>query len=592
VKQEQALSEVIGFLMIVSLLGILFSMYLLYVVPIQGRDAEISHMKYITQEFIGLKADIDGLIINDKINLPIARSFELGTLSSVGSGALSIMPMSSYIEASGTLMVNEQNDFLEVVVNGYVGNFSFVPPSTTDVSNYTKYYAQRYYNYYPYLINFSCKKPDHCPPEPINFTTKDERFYNITSKKRTTYEDVFITINMSNITFTPTTTPTITPTPEYINATALIRYPNKKEIYDIVLEIMDNRTDHYREWISERTLVENITLNETYGTNFTINILNDIISINTSQYYEFYSSNVNTTSIDPSKNLSNYKNATITNKNNYYPPRIGSLQYESANRYWVNQNLLYEMGGLFLNQPSDQGSSVMLVPSIAITPIKNPPSEEYYLKVSINNIRITDTEDISGSVSAQIFTKVDQIHHNIFNGTSELTDFGTKPTDGSIPYYKIKEANEPNAYAIWLQFIPDDPRVTNSNSPPTGTLTPDDENRMITSTELWKRGFDQIKTITNKTISDKTDIAEFSGYIYTFRIEDKTNQKYSANLIIGEKAGQELSKGGKCTQTTYDSDSCLEVVRNYINNAHLTEKPFILDYTESEVSLVMQSGAL
>jgi uncharacterized membrane protein YqhA len=67
VKREQALSEVIGFLMIVSLLAILFSMYLLYVVPIQGRDAEISHMKYITQEFIGLKADIDGLILMIKL---------------------------------------------------------------------------------------------------------------------------------------------------------------------------------------------------------------------------------------------------------------------------------------------------------------------------------------------------------------------------------------------------------------------------------------------------------------------------------------------------------------------------------------------
>jgi hypothetical protein len=87
-------------------------------------------------------------------------------------------------------------------------------------------------------------------------------------------------------------------------------------------------------------------------------------------------------------------------------------------------------------------------------------------------------------------------------------------------------------------------------------------------------------------------LEDFSGYIYSFRIEDNTQEKYSANLIIGEKAGQELPKGGKCTQTTYDSDTCLEAVRNYINNAHLTEKPFILDYTESEVSLVMQSGAL
>lgn len=211
------------------------------------------------------------------------------------------------------------------------------------------------------------------------------------------------------------------------------------------------------------------------------------------------------------------------------------------------------------------------VGSINCNNTNKTPSEEYYLKVSINNIRITDTEDISGSVSAQIFTKVDQIHHNIFNGTIELTGFGTKPTDGSIQYYKLKEANEPNAHAIWLQFIPDDPRVTSPNSAPTGTLTPDDENRMITSTELWKRGFDQIKTITNKTISDNPDIGGFSGYIYTFRIEDKAKQNYSANLIIGEKAGQELPKGGKCTQTTYDSDTCLEAVRNYINNAHLTE---------------------
>lgn len=572
-------------------------MYLLYVVPIQGRDAEIAHMKYITQEFIGLKADIDGLIINDKINLPIARSFELGTLSSVGSGALSIMPMSSYIEASGTLMVNEQNDFLEVVVHGYVCNTSTppssTPPSSTDVQNYTKYYTQKYLNYYPNLINISCKNYDSCPPQPINFTTPDQRFYNITSKKRSTYDEAFIIINMSNITVTPTATPTITPTPGYINATAIIKYLDKT-VYDIKLEVWDNRTYPIRRWIGEKTLIENITLDETNGTNFTFNINNDIITNNSSQFYDYYFSNVQSTAIDPPINLSSYQRILITNKKNRYPPRIGSLQYESANRYWINQNLLYEMGGLFLNQPTDQGSSVMLVPSIAVTPVKIS-NNHFDLKVSVNNIRITDTEDISGSVSAQIFTKVDQINHNLFDGSTVISDFGSPPPVGAINYYKLIETNEPNAHAIWLQFIPDDPRVKSPDSPLDGELTREDINRMKTSTELWKRSFDQIKTITNKTISDNADnpgIGEFSGYLYTFRIEDYDKQIYSANLVIGERVGEKLRGEDKCPPITFDSTLCLPEVRNYIQTTSGTDRPFILDYTESEVSLVMQSGAL
>lgn len=582
-NREQALSEVIGFLMIVALLGILFSMYLLYVVPIQGRDAEIAHMKYITQEFISLKADIDGLIINDKINLPIARSFELGTLSSVGAGSFSIMPMSSYIEASGTLMVNEQNDFLEVAVNGQMSQLSNDVFATAGNSNYTRYYAQKNLNFYPYLIQFSCTNPESCPPAPINFTTTDERFYNVTAKKRPREKEVFVTINMSNITFTPAQENV----PTGIDATATITYPNKQDIYDIVLEIWDNRTYPNRQWISERTLAENITIDQTEGTNFTINILNDIITNNSTQFYESYISHASFLQSE------SYQPYVITNKKtNYYPPRIGSLQYESANRYWVDQNLLYEMGGLFLNQPSDLGSSVMLVPSIAVTPINNITSGNYDLKVSVNNIRITDTEDISGSVSAQIFSKVDQIYHNLFTATTVFSDFGSKPAGGTAAYYKLKDTNEPNAYAIWLQYIPDDPRVKTSDLPLSGTLTPEEQNRMITSTELWKRGFDQIKTITNKTISDNPDIGGFSGYIYSFRIEDKTNGYYSANLIIGEKASQTLAGVDNCPPLTSDSTKCLPKVREYMSTICRTDKPFILDYTESEVSLVMQSGAL
>jgi hypothetical protein len=128
--KEPGLSEVIGFLMIVALLGILFSMYLLYVVPIQGKDAEIAHMKYVSQQFIDLKSDIDSLIINERVNVPIARSFELGTLASTGQGALSVIPIQGFIEAAGTLVVNQQMDFLTIQ-----GQFKTINPPTMFVQN-------------------------------------------------------------------------------------------------------------------------------------------------------------------------------------------------------------------------------------------------------------------------------------------------------------------------------------------------------------------------------------------------------------------------------------------------------------------------
>ena len=92
-KQEQGLSEVIGFLMIIALLGILFSMYLLYIVPLQGRDSEISHMNKVKEQFTGITLDINSLIVNEKLNYPIQRVISLGSGQEGSTGALSIFPV-------------------------------------------------------------------------------------------------------------------------------------------------------------------------------------------------------------------------------------------------------------------------------------------------------------------------------------------------------------------------------------------------------------------------------------------------------------------------------------------------------------------
>jgi len=555
-------------------------MYLLYVVPIQGRDAEISHMKYITQEFIGLKADIDGLIINDKINLPIARSFELGTLSSVGSGALSIMPMSSYIEASGTLMVNEQNDFLKVCINGIMTDISSELESP--IGYYSRYYTNKYLNFYPYLINLTCKEYEKCPPEPMNFTIFN-RTYNITTKRRDWYSlhdnNGVLNLTIPHTYFNISTDASGT---EPEKNKSIVLYYENSTTYDLVLETWDNRTwknipwPSNRSWIGEKTLIENLTIDEEHGTNYTINILNDIIINDTTQYYDYYLKNTQSLI----ENNSNFYTTAITNQIEATPPRIGSFQYASSNRYWVNQNLLYEMGGLFLLQPSDQGSSITLVPSIAVTPIKNIKGD-YQLKVSINNIRITDTEDISGSVSAQIFTKIDRISHNLFKGTTEFVNF--PPPPDSIKFYKLRESEDPNTYAIWLKYIPDEEL---------------DDLDKIRATELWKRGFDQIKTITNKTLSDTPGLPDdYNNWIYNFRIEDDAgaDSEYSANMLISSNAKNDPDIRDYCNSNfpVGNADNCNNEIIDFLSNGRSSEgDPFILDYIESEVSLVMQSGAL
>ena len=123
---------------------------------------------------------------------------------------------------------------------------------------------------------------------------------------------------------------------------------------------------------------------------------------------------------------------------------------------------------------------------------------------------------------------------------------------------------------------------------------------MKATTELWKRGFDQVRTITNKTQSDTfvTDSDhDYSRWMYNFRIEDgdanqdaPTSPPYSANLVIGKKVLSEIATDCSPITGSGNAAACQNAVREYLENPDGDE--FILDYSESELSLVMQSGAL
>lgn len=533
VKREQGLSEVIGFLMIVALLGILFSMYLLYVVPIQGKDAEITHMKYVTQQLIDIKSDIDSLIINERINVPIARSVELGTISSTGRGSLSIIPIQSFIEAAGTLVVNEQMDHLNIIGllktheepsflmnviqpqcencyeifysrdHFYVNYPGINTPNATITGNFTQYDKFRIFPRVQYYIN----ETDADNPWIINTTNSsdptDYKFWGISDQT------------------------------------------------DIILEVYNTTSGNKY----QQTLVAN----SSPGRHLFDLLNSDAITITNKSFVNY------TKSISPEHELLASPPAgmatPIWEPVYQTPHRLGSLQYWSQNRYWINQELLYEMGGLFVKQ--DDGVSIMLIPSLAVTPITS--TIPYSFEVSLVDIQITDTHDVSGTKSAQIFAKVDSVEKNRF-----------EVAGGTV----LIARNEPNAKFLAIRFKPD------RNI---------DANIRESTTKLWKRAFDQVKIVTQKTMSERGVNIPMNSIMKTYYIKDSSptdpSEDYSANLLIGNQIPNGLD-GLFANDYTDDSDGFLLAINNVLTNPaiHLQEFPF--EYTKARVSLIMQSGAL
>lgn len=63
-NHDLALSEVIGFILLLGVLVAAFALWMIYVVPINGREAEITHMNSVKDRFTDYKISLDSLWIN------------------------------------------------------------------------------------------------------------------------------------------------------------------------------------------------------------------------------------------------------------------------------------------------------------------------------------------------------------------------------------------------------------------------------------------------------------------------------------------------------------------------------------------------
>ena len=87
-SNEDALSEIVGFVLILALVVVASTLYLMYVVPAEGREDEIEQMNQVQDRFVNYKESVDGLWMRSlaDLSVPGTRGVSLSTSFDLGTG--------------------------------------------------------------------------------------------------------------------------------------------------------------------------------------------------------------------------------------------------------------------------------------------------------------------------------------------------------------------------------------------------------------------------------------------------------------------------------------------------------------------------
>ncbi|MDD3976614.1 MAG: hypothetical protein PHI15_00485 [Methanomicrobium sp.] len=161
IEDEEGLSEVVGFILILGLLVMAMSLYVVYEVPNKGRENEIEHMNDIKNRFVDYKISLDSIWINSVsynnqvlvegdsqfsvYGVNLGTSFDLGTSGGTYSGDNSIVPFFTPLPSSGYMEADENHGNIEILVNSQsiynetLGSLNYI--------SYNNYWIDQQYYY-------------------------------------------------------------------------------------------------------------------------------------------------------------------------------------------------------------------------------------------------------------------------------------------------------------------------------------------------------------------------------------------------------------------------------------------------------------
>ena len=116
-SRDDALSEVVGFVLLLALIVVALSLYQVYGVPAAGRENEIAHMNQVKDRFVDYKIALDSLWLNDREGVLLSTAFDLGTGAATTAGSALSFPILSPAGSGGTLVVKSGG--ANLTIKGY-----------------------------------------------------------------------------------------------------------------------------------------------------------------------------------------------------------------------------------------------------------------------------------------------------------------------------------------------------------------------------------------------------------------------------------------------------------------------------------------
>lgn len=399
--RDAGLSEVVGFVLIIALLMAVFSLYLTYGVPAQGRENEILHMGVVKDQFIDYKIGLDSLSTNNKVDTTLSNSFSLGSEGGyTQGGVLGFIPIMNPVSSGGTFSINRRTTVPETL---NISSLSLIVDSLNTNSR-TSEDLPATVNYTPshVFVNISgIQSSDLSASKRFGATvnqTSWAAYVNLTPQS--TFYQYYSKIPAQ-------TCPTSNGTPainlggnECLVAINAYNYTGT----DLTLSLKRGGI----------VTMENYPVyrNVKAGTTYAIDLMDPAYGLRSAITP---GETIGLKTDLPRGSVTATGNITYNFIEKTYqitPITLGAIDYQSQNHYWLSQEYYYQMGGVFLSQV-DGNNTYKLPPEISFSRDNSDPSRPV-TRVTINAVSISNPYGgsvVGGNSPVQVKTTLDSVYN-------------------------------------------------------------------------------------------------------------------------------------------------------------------------------------
>ena len=407
-NRDAGLSEVVGFVLIIALLMAVFSLYLTYGVPAQGRENEILHMGVVKDQFIAYKIGLDSLSTNNKVDTTLSNSFSLGSEGGyTQGGVMGFIPIMNPVSSGGTFSINRRTtepETLTITSRSLIVDSSNTTFRTSEnlpaEANYTPSHVYANVTIGPSAVldrtsSFGMVVNTTQWVATVNLTPRQTYYLWYDSQTGTQVN----CLGRSN-----NGTPIWIDLPGATDTCLVPMYAYNYTGTDITLSISKGSTllmDKYP-----------VYTNVQRGVTYAVDLMDSTYGL-TSEIEPLQSLNLK---VDrPMSQVTGNGNLTYNFIETTYqitPITLGAIDYKSQNHYWISQEYYYQMGGVFLSQ-IDGNNTYKLPPEISFSLDNSDPSRPF-TRVTINAMSITNPYGgsvVGGNSPVQIKTTLDSVYN-------------------------------------------------------------------------------------------------------------------------------------------------------------------------------------